>query len=320
MAVWILVAVAVVVAVFLLGPRVPVDTAIRFDPASIDDDPAAYLSRSEALVEGIRDDTAKQIVFADPQTRARTAIAIVYVHGFSATSGELRPVPDMVAAQLGANIFYTRLTGHGLDGESLAAASVGDWINDYAEAIAIGRRLGDRVVVMAASTGAALASWAASHDRLTEDLAGMVLVSPNYGIQASGAFFLTQPWAARIVGLAAGPEVGFRPLSERHAAYWTTRYPSRAILPMAATARLARLAPAEDASLPALFIYSERDAVVRPDLTRAIAARWGGGATTILVDDSGDPGHHVIAGDALSPATNERLAGDIAAWVTSLER
>ena len=59
----------------------------------------------------------------------------------------MRPLPDKVAAALGANLFYTRLTGHGQDGAAMAEGSVNAWINDYAEAMAIGRAIGGKVEI-----------------------------------------------------------------------------------------------------------------------------------------------------------------------------
>ncbi|TIX13270.1 MAG: alpha/beta hydrolase, partial [Mesorhizobium sp.] len=79
---------------FVLGPRVPVDTKIRFDPSAIGDDPQAYLAREEAAVPNIRDGLEKEIIWANPMVHAKTPLAIVYIHGFSASKGEVRPLPD----------------------------------------------------------------------------------------------------------------------------------------------------------------------------------------------------------------------------------
>ncbi|TIX10328.1 MAG: alpha/beta hydrolase, partial [Mesorhizobium sp.] len=109
---------------FVLGPRVSVDTRIRFDPSIIGDDPQAYLAREEAAVPNIRDGLEKEIIWANPMVHAKTPLAMVYIHGFSASKGEVRPLPDDVADELGANLFYTRLTGHGQDGAAMAEGSV----------------------------------------------------------------------------------------------------------------------------------------------------------------------------------------------------
>jgi hypothetical protein len=63
---------------------------------------------------------------------------------------------------LGANLYFARLKGHGRSGDAMLEGSVQGWIDDFAEAVAIGRRLGERVVIMATSTGASLATSAAA--------------------------------------------------------------------------------------------------------------------------------------------------------------
>lgn len=310
--------VAIVAILWLVGPRVPVDNRLTFDASTLPDDLDTWLAQREASVAGIRPGVAKEIVWADPATRSKTQLAIVYIHGFSATSGEIRPVPDRLAAAFGANLFFTRLAGHGRDGPAMAEPSVNDWINDYAEAIAIGRSIGERVIVMATSTGAALASWAATQPALSDGVAGYVLVSPNYGIQGSGSWLLTGPWGGLLARLVIGPERGFEPSSEDHGRLWTARYPTEALLPMAALTELARNAPLDKAASPALFIYSSADKVVRPELSAEAARQWGAGSETMIVEGSDDPRSHVIAGDALSPSTTGLVAGRAETWIRSL--
>ena len=303
---------------FYFGPREPVDTTITFDPASIGSDPEAYLAAAEAKVAGIRPGLGKEIIWADPANKAKTPLAVVYIHGFSATKGEVRPLADKVAASLGANLFYTRLTGHGQDGAAMAEGSVNAWVNDYAQALAIGRTIGDKVVVIATSTGAALATWGAAQPALSQDVAMIAMISPNYGVQASGAEILTMPWGKQIAELIIGPERSFEPVNAKHAELWTTRYPTAATLPMAALTKLAYETPVETIAIPALFIFSNDDKVVRPDLTREIADRWGAAHELVPVERNDDPSNHVIAGDALSPSTTDTLAQRIVVWVKAI--
>ncbi|WP_425358793.1 alpha/beta hydrolase [Aquibium carbonis] len=314
----LIVVVVVAAIVWFAGPRVERETTITFDPAAIGDDLDSWLAGREAEVPGIRPGLEKQVVWAYPVSRARTPLAIVYVHGFSASKGEIRPLPDKVAEALGANLFYTRLAGHGQDGAAMATASVNAWVNDFAEALAIGERLGDRVIIVATSTGASIASWAATEPGLRDRMAALVLVSPNYGIQAAGAGLLAGPWGLQIARLVAGGERGFEPANESHARFWTTRYPIEAVLPMSTVVSMAAAAPVEHAAVPALFVFSDADLVVRPDLTRGIAARWGAPNAIVSVEESDDPSNHVIAGDAMSPRTTERLAAAVVDWIRVL--
>ncbi|WP_345775680.1 alpha/beta hydrolase [Hoeflea sp. BAL378] len=305
-------------AAYLFGPRPPVDTGIQFADADLPEDLDQYITQSEARFDDLRPGNERQIVWAYPASKARTPISIVYVHGFSASPAEIRPLPDLVGRQLGANIYFARLTGHGRSGDAMLEGSVHAWVNDMAEALAIGRRLGERVVVMATSTGASLATWAATQPDLMRDVAGLVQISPNYGVQAAGSSLLTMPWADRLVPLIAGRRRSFEPVNELQAQFWTYEYPSLALLPMASLVQLANDVDAASIQVPSLFIFSPQDKVIRPDLVAAMAAKWGAAAETVEVTDSGDPNHHVIAGDALSPGTTERLARTAADWIAGL--
>ncbi|MER9330290.1 alpha/beta fold hydrolase [Mesorhizobium sp. M0488] len=310
--------VAILALVFVLGPRVPVDTNIRFDPSVIGDDPQAYVAKVEAAVPGIRDGLEKEIVWANPMVHARTPLSIVYVHGFSASKGEVRPLADEVADQLDANLFYTRLTGHGQDGAAMTQASVNAWINDYEEALAIGRAIGDKVIVISTSTGGSLAAWAATQPGASDGVAAIAFISPNFGVKASGAEILTMPWGKQIAELVAGKERSYVPRNALHEKFWTTKYPIAATQPMQALTELAYGAPVEKADIPALFIFSDSDKVVRPDRIREIAGRWGAPHELVPVDDTGDPDDHVIAGDALSPSTTAFLVQRIGVWIEAV--
>lgn len=286
-----------------------------FDPGAVGPDPETYLAAAEARVPGILPGAEKRIVRA--ASRGRTPLSVVYVHGFSATSAEIRPVPDAVARALRANLFFTRLTGHGQDGAALGRATLADWRADLAEALEIGRRIGDRVLVIATSTGASLALSAAFDPAANARLAGLVLVSPNFGVRQRLGFLPEWPGARWFLPLILGRERGFEPQDAEQARWWTTRYPTTALAPMAAAARAARRLPVANARLPALFLFDDGDRVVRADLTRRFAARWGRGATVAAVTPGpgDDPSRHVIAGDLLSPGMTDAVVARILAWV-----
>lgn len=316
----VVVLVTALAILFFTGPRADTDTTITFDPAQIEADADGWLAANEAKIPALRPELAKEIVWAYPQSRAKTPLSIVYVHGFSASKGEIRPVPDQVAAAFGANLFYTRLAGHGQDGEAMGRATLNQWVNDVAEALAIGRLIGEKVIVIATSTGAPLTTWAMTQPALAENVAGVVFVSPNYGIQANGSWLLTMPWGQRIAELIMGKERVLPPANELHARYWTTTYPIAALMPMAAAAQLGRETPVETIRVPALFIFSDADQVVRPDLTRAIAARWGAPHEMMIVEGSEDDSNHVIAGDAFGSSMTTLAAGRIEEWIRPMMR
>src|SRR5690606_8897136 len=147
------------------------DREISFTPVALGNDPEVWLQVSEQQFADIRPRAAKRILWAGEKGR-KTPLAIVYVHGFAASAEEIRPVPDEVAQGLGANLFYTRLSGQGRAPEAMAGVEAGAWIEDMAEAMAIGRMLGDRVIVIGTSMGGALTALAATDPELSRSMAG----------------------------------------------------------------------------------------------------------------------------------------------------
>ena len=87
------------------------------------------ITLAESQLTDIRPGLEKSIIWAGAPHH-RTEYAIVYIHGFSASKEELRPVPDRIASALDANIFYTRLTGHGRTAKAMHDVSVAAWMQD----------------------------------------------------------------------------------------------------------------------------------------------------------------------------------------------
>ncbi|MDO6965730.1 alpha/beta hydrolase [Rhizobium alvei] len=314
----LLIIVVALLGAFLFGPRTPVDTTVRFDPSKIGSDLDAYLAEREQGYSDIKPGQAKSILWADPVARRKTPVALLYIHGFSASSGEIRPVPERVAQALGANLYFARLAGHGRShSDAMGEATVNDWVNDLAEAVEIGHRLGDRVVVIATSTGASLVTWALADPQFADRIDAAVFISPNYGVKANGAFALTLPFARQIAHVLVGDRRGFEPANALQAALWTTDYPVEALLPMAEIVRLAAGAEVGKIRTPVLFLISPLDEVVDPVATKAIAARWSG-PNEIAEIDTQDPSHHVLAGDALSPSSNDRTVQLASDWFRKL--
>lgn len=292
-----------------------VDLEISFDERQIGADIQSWLDLRELQISNIRPGAAKRIVWAGA-VGAKTPLSVIYLHGFSATAEEIRPVPDLVAAGLGANLFYTRLTGHGLPGEDLAKASAGDWVEDLAEAMAIGRRLGDRVLILSTSTGGTLAALAAADPALSEGLAGVVMVSPNFGIRSAAAKILDLPFAHVWGPMVAGQTRSFEPRNAAHGAYWTTSYPTLALFPMAALVRHVVALDLAGAKAPLLVLYSQQDQVVDPVKTESVLQGWGGPRQMVqrVLGPGDDPYSHVIAGDVLSPGQTAETVQIILDW------
>ncbi len=309
-----------VLVLFLLGPQPSREISVRFDPATLDEDLETYLQMSELAVPNLKPGAEKEIVWADPVGKSKTPVSVIYIHGFSASKHEIRPVPDNVAKALGANLFFTRMTGHGRDGQGMGEATLQDWGDDFAEAIRIGERLGDKVLVLATSNGGAVTTWGLSNPELSENVMGVAFFSPAYELLDLPTWFANIPWAETILPAIAGEERSWEPRNEQQGKWWTTSYPSKALFPMTSLLRVVKDIDASTISVPSLFAYSPGDQVVSPTEIEAMAASWGGPVEVLKIEEVTDPYRHVITGDIMAPETTEMVSRTVTDWARSLAR
>ena len=305
---------------FVFGPYGKISLTPTVQDADIGADVDAYFAGQEARFEDITPGTERRVIWHAARDE-KTPLVLVYVHGFSATSEEIRPVPDRVAEALGANLVYTRLQGHGRDGAALAQATAQGWVNALAEALNVARRIGDDVVVMGTSTGGTVMAALADQPDVMADVKGMIFVSPNFGIKSPAAKLLTWPAARYWVPVVAGKDRSFEPANAAHATYWTHAYPTVAVMQMAALVKEVFEKDHGKALVPSLFWFSEGDQVVEAARTQDVATRWGREARVDIQQPmaGSDPQEHVIAGDIRSPAENERTIEAFVQFINGLK-
>jgi alpha-beta hydrolase superfamily lysophospholipase len=271
----------------------------------------ALLAAGEAAVDashGIIPGAEKRIRWA-AAPGARTAYAVIYLHGFSATRQEIAPVPEQLAGAPGANLFETRLAGHGVERGALAGIRAEQWLRDGEEALAIGAALGERLILMGTSTGATLALALARHPQFAA-VESLVLLSPNFGPAAAGAGVATGPFGPQLVRLAGGEERSWEPANAQQARYWTTRYPNAAVVEMMRLVDLAAKLNAQARVERAVLVYSEDDQVVSvPKFKAAFEALPATQKYRLPIADGGGPSRHVLAGDILAPENTAPLVG-----------
>lgn len=307
------------VGLWIFGPYERISLIPTFESSAVGADVDGYLADREAALADITPGTEKRVIWAG-DAGVKTPLAIIYVHGFSATSEEIRPVPDMLAEDLGANLHFTRLTGHGRSGEALAGARVQDWMNDVAEALEIGQRIGDEVIVVATSTGATLIAEAALQPNMLAGVKGVAMISPNFRINDPAAFVLTLPAARHWVPLAVGETRSWQGQNADHDKYWTTSYPTVGLFQMAALVKHSFEQDYAAATLPVMFMFSDADDVVDHAASRQVAKAWGGPVTLVevVLPEGNDPNNHVIAGEVLSPRNTLAAKEDILIWINGL--
>jgi esterase/lipase len=306
--------------VFLMGPKNefgPNTPSARADAPSQLNELDSWLAQNEAKVLGLKPGTAKGIVWAHADKQA-TEWAVVYVHGFSASRLETAPVADNLAKALGANVFYTRLTGHGLPGEAMGEATAQDWMADTLEAVRIGKTLGRKVLLISCSTGSTLATWlATSPDAAMVD--AHVFISPNFGLKNKASELVNGHWGHKIAYAVTGPKVVSKSDNPRDAEGWTQSYPTNALFPMLALVKKVRDSDLGNFKTPVLVLYSEKDETVDPTETKEAVARFGSVQKILTpVDFSQSKGQHVLAGDIRDPQAVTPMVETILKWVKAL--
>ena len=255
------------------------------------------LQQQEARFSDLVDGSEKHIRwFAEPQQASK--LSIVYLHGFSASRQELNPLVERLADTLQANVFFTRLQGHGRSDDAMAEGSVAGWKADTIGAYQIGQLLGDKVIVVSTSTGATLATWL-NTQAIAHNMHANVLISPNFGVKNSSAKIVTWSaglWLAELIG---GEYRSFTPMNEFHARYWTERYPIRAVVPMLELVDEVTELDKSSINTPQLMIYSPEDKVINvEDIVRTAAQMTSADVTEVQFTVSKDPYQHVLVGRA----------------------
>ena len=211
------------VLIFFLGPKVEKPNLDRTLPelsvtlSEIDN----YVNEKEEAIPYIKPGNASRIVWFDSIPK-KTKYSIVYLHGWSASSEEGAPLHIEMAKQYGCNLYLPRLAGHGLnEREPMLNLTADRLINSAKEAIAIAKKIGDKVIVMGTSTGATLALHLAAKD---EDIAALLLYSPNIEIYDKNSKLLAGPWGLQLVRTVKKSNYHRFKADSLKEKYWTAKY------------------------------------------------------------------------------------------------
>ena len=226
----IAVLVALLAIVYFLGPK-PAAPIYNNNLIQVPSDPAAleaFVKANEA-VHKVKPDNEARIVWANDSTKAKTPYAIVYLHGFSASQEEGNPVHKNIAKQFGCNMYLARLSEHGIDTtDALINMSATSLWESAKEAYAIGKQLGEKVILMGTSTGGTVALELASN---FDDVAGLVLFSPNIAINNPSAFLTNNPWGLQIARMVmGGKENVLKNRTDTYKKYWNHQYRLEAVV------------------------------------------------------------------------------------------
>lgn len=271
-----------------------------------------YLSEQESAVTGITPNTEKTIKWHQG-IGEKTEYVIVYLHGYSATRQETAPLSSLLAQQLNANAYFTRLTGHGLDDERMIEGNLKAWKKDTLEAYEIAKRLGDKVILVSVSTGSTLSTWLVNHlkDDSDSPIVAQIMISPNFESRDMNLYILDWPLGIgmQVAKLVTGNDRHeWEPHNAAQDTYWSNHYYISGLRPLAQLMKQVKTIDKSKLLTPSLFIYSSKDTVVSTKgITDTYKAYGSKKKQIITYDESHDPSNHVLAGDILSPHSTQDL-------------
>jgi len=181
-----------------------------------------YILQKESTHK-IKPDNQARIIWANDSLKEITEYSIVYLHGFSASQAEGEPTHRQIAKKFNCNLFLSRLSEHGIDTtEPMQRLTVNSYWQSVKEALVIGKKLGNKVILIGTSTGGTLALKLAAEYK---DVFALVLLSPNIEIYDSNAWILNNPWGLQVAKLITGSEYieskDTRPVYKQ---YWNSKY------------------------------------------------------------------------------------------------
>ncbi len=215
---------AVLVVGYMLGPAAHPDgvtnESIKLNPDLIRLETSIAESESTA---NLRPDNEARIVWADSSHKVKTPFSIVYIHGFTASWAEGDPVHKQLAKRFGCNLYLARTHEHGVDSpDALKGLTPANYARSAERALAIGKALGDKVVVVGTSAGGMLTLYLAAHH---PEIHGLVLYSPCVAVANPTLALATKPWGKQILEQAMGGEhVVNANYKGGRARYWFPQY------------------------------------------------------------------------------------------------
>jgi pimeloyl-ACP methyl ester carboxylesterase len=180
-----------------------------------------YIDANEAKHK-IKPDNEARIIWAD-SAKQKTKYAVVYLHGFSASQKEGDPIHLKFAKKFGCNLYLSRLSDHGIDTTEQLLLFTADRVWTSAkEALAIGKKLGEKVILMSTSTGGTLALMLAAY--YPDDVYALINMSPNIAINNPAAFVLNNPWGLQIARIVMSGKYNDTKQKPEKIPFWNDKY------------------------------------------------------------------------------------------------
>lgn len=221
---WIIIIPLLLLIAYFAGPA-PSKPALNKTLPAVPSQPdalEAFIQAAESAHK-VKPDNQARIIWADSSQKGRTDYSIVYLHGFSASQGEGDPVHRDIARRFHCNLYLPRLAGHGLDtADPFIDFSAESYWESAKEALAVGKQIGKKVILMGTSTGGTLALLLAAD---YPDVHSLVLLSPNIKINDPNSWLLNNHWGLQVARTVLNSDyIESKDQRAIYKQYWYSKY------------------------------------------------------------------------------------------------
>ncbi|MBN8825392.1 MULTISPECIES: carboxylesterase [unclassified Spirosoma] len=177
----------------------------------------------------VRPDNEARIVWADSLHKVKTPYSIVYLPGFSASWAEGDPIHREIAKRFGCNLYLARPAEHGINApDAFKNITPANYAASAEQALAIGKALGEKVIVMGTSAGGMLSLYLAAHH---PEIDGLILYSPCIAVANPALKLVTGPWGKQILDLVfRGDYLINTHYSGERSRYWLPKYHTNGLI------------------------------------------------------------------------------------------
>ena len=299
----------------------------------VPDDVTTYVNNKEKQVGFIKPNNEKKI-FWHTAKHEKSKYSIIYIHGFASSRLVHEPALSDLANKLQANYFATRIAGHGQNSNDMLNATATNWLHDTQEAIEVGKKIGDKVIIVCHSTGCpAVVKQLSGQDQT--DIHAAIFVAPNFGPRNTLSEALLWPGGLDLAKQIHGTHsyVGKDKLTKKELALKlqfqkkidacvTEVYPLESAHQVMLLVDQARKINTANITIPILIIYSSYDLSVSDTLIDTYTSRYTYATISKIhtQPDKIDVSNHIIIGQFTSPTRNQVIIKKIQDFIKTPQK
>ena len=196
-----------------------------------------------------------------------------------------------------------------------------DWYVDVQEAFEIGKKIGERIIVVATSFGCTLVSEYLSKNNMNDIVLGNIYISPCFGISNWRLKLSSFYFSKFIYKLFLGEKRVATNRNSEEKKWWSNELPIESIINLELSVEKVWQSDFKKIVVPTIFIFNPKDQLISIKRIKKVSKRWGGDLSIVSLDVSSNvdnKNYHVILGDIKAPTETDFGIQIILGWLNNI--